>query len=266
VIRFPHPLITTTLHLFIALFLLLVSTIAIKLLRLFIRSSSGHRLLSSGSSSQAKESIFKQVSSIKNEEITREEQSIFSLTPLALSSALAAVLASLIETQAIKITEAPFWAVARLLPLLITLSISFVFPISLLPTSLQSLPISQKLMVVGLFAILVGGEGKSIHAGGESWKLGIMYAMSVSGWIIAAKAGIEETKSSKQYVDLPRIIRDSLLKFLNRLIDNPRPYCGTLFYPLSFSWYRYSCQVKLSPPIHQAISLSSQKLDFGYKR
>lgn len=58
----------------------------------------------------------------------------------------------------------------------------------------------QKGFGIVLFAILIGGPGKSLNASSEGWFSGMTYAASVTAWIIAVKAGVDEALLEKRYV------------------------------------------------------------------
>ena len=88
--RFPHPLLTTTLHAFLSLALLALLSLLLPLLprsRLLSRAPPAPRRISAAA-----------------------------LTPSTLSAALCATLAALSESHAHRLVEPPFWTLVRLAP------------------------------------------------------------------------------------------------------------------------------------------------------
>jgi hypothetical protein len=175
--RFPHPLLTTTLHLIISLLTLLAlalfSRLALRLL------AANRRLLSTPR--QTSPSPRSLLVSLASHLPTTSTALTSSLTSFSLSSTLLAILASLIELRASRITEAPFWTLTRLLPLLLLV---------LLPIpEIQEGPRGTALLV---WVVLMSGPAAGWGASKEGMLCGGAYAVCLAGWVLAAKAGMRE--------------------------------------------------------------------------
>ncbi|ORY89397.1 hypothetical protein BCR35DRAFT_300565 [Leucosporidium creatinivorum] len=186
--RFPHPLLTTVLHLSISLLALVgLSLLAQALLPLL---PSSRRLLStprpSSTSSTSLSSLTPRALLLSLASNLPTRRSLLnSLTPYTLSSSLLTILLSLIELRATRITESPFWTLARLLPL----------PLVLLVSSAQG---RGRGMIV--WAVLVAGPAVGWKASAEGMLCGVSYAACLAGWVLAARKGFEEGEKEEEHV------------------------------------------------------------------
>lgn len=191
--RFPHPLLTTTLHLAISLSTLLALALAAKIA---LRSSFSRRQLSTKSTSAPTSSplltdVLTALSShLPSRSITTRHLAE-SLTPFILSSSLAAVLASLVELRAARIAEPPFWTLARLLPLVITAAAGAFSPTDT-PGALEDVNAPNVVVGVLVWLVLMAGPAVGWRASGEGWVCGVVYAVAVVGWVLSVKGGMKE--------------------------------------------------------------------------
>lgn len=185
--RFPHPLLTTVLHLSISIVALLgLSLVAQALLPLL---PSSRRLLSTPkpsstpSNSPAPLTPRALLLALASNLLSRRAL-LNSLTPYTLSAALLTILASLIELRAARITETPFWTLSRLLPL----------PLVLLVSSAQGR--GRSMLVWG---VLVAGPAVGWKANAESMLCGTSYAVCLAGWVLAVRKGFEEGEMEQEH-------------------------------------------------------------------
>lgn len=109
------------------------------------------------------------------------------ITPLALSTSLMTVLASLVEMRAGKITEMTFWNTARILPLLFTLLLSLLTSSSAEGVKSESL---QKILAFFIFFIFLGGPTTGLEASGQGWLAGLAYSSLMTGWMTLLQSGM----------------------------------------------------------------------------
>lgn len=189
--RFPHPLLTTTLHLLISLATVLLASLGanygLKLLaprRLndapskspFLRSiTAGFELLAGQAN--------------RSESISVRRQIRLRITPLSLSCALASVLAALVEMSATKITETTFWSTARLLPLLLIVTLSATTYI--IPSS-TTRDAGQGILAMLLFIVFLAGPSTGVQASSQGWLAGVGYAGAVASWVVCIQVDKRE--------------------------------------------------------------------------
>lgn len=173
--RFPHPLITTTLH------LILSST------TLFILSFTANILLHSNLNLHLLTPLLRYYAIHSP---SPSSSLLSSLTPFTLSSSLCAILASLAELRALKISDPRFWNLAKLLPLLVVFLVN----------ATRGHFVLQGLLV---WLILVAGKGVSWNASREAWLCAGVSSVAVSGWVWSVKAGWKESEEdSNKYAFL----------------------------------------------------------------
>ena len=188
---FPHPLLTTTLHLLISLATVLLASLGanygLKLLaprRLndapskspFLRSiTAGFELLAGQAN--------------RSESISVRRQIRLRITPLSLSCALASVLAALVEMSATKITETTFWSTARLLPLLLIVTLSATTYI--IPSS-TTRDAGQGILAMLLFIVFLAGPSTGVQASSQGWLAGVGYAGAVASWVVCIQVDKRE--------------------------------------------------------------------------
>lgn len=185
--RFPHPLLTTVLHLNISLVALLgLSLLAQALLPLL---PSSRRLLSTprpNATSTNPSPITPRALLLSLASNAPSRRFLLdSLTPYTLSASLLTVLASLIELRAARITEIPFWTLTRLLP----------FPIVLLFSSAHG-----RARTMLAWGVLVAGPAVGWKASAEGMPCGASYAVCLAGWVLAARKGFEEGEKEEEHV------------------------------------------------------------------
>lgn len=190
--RFPHPLLTTTLHLAISLSTLIALAFAASAV---LRLSTARRQLSSGpnapvAASTTLQNVLAALASHRPSARTLSSQHLAAaLTPYILSASMAAVLASLVESRAARITEPPFWTLARLLPLAIT-AVAAALPTA--PHVLDDVTSTTVAIATCVWFVLVAGPAVAWGASAEGWMCGLVYAFCVVGWVLSIKGGLKD--------------------------------------------------------------------------
>ncbi|BGP32157.1 hypothetical protein JCM10296v2_003937 [Rhodotorula toruloides] len=190
--RFPHPLVSTQLHLLLSLAILIVVCLAARLLE---RIRGGRRVLTGAAAPPHSSSPARTLASLASLASLLPPPPIAStlwahLTPYTITAALCSTLAALLDIRAHRTLDPSFWSFARLLPIPITAFITLVSPSRLLPSSFSSVRSAVPVLVVA--ATLLGGEGVSTEGGRGAWACAIGWALGVTGWVVAVQAGMEQ--------------------------------------------------------------------------
>ncbi|GAA5953954.1 hypothetical protein JCM21900_003064 [Sporobolomyces salmonicolor] len=193
--RLPYPLLTTELHLLLALAVLTA-------VQFIARTLDGgpikRRLLTSASSKSsvdaptptAPRSDDPPTASLRSSPLRPVAALADILSPFTLFAALAATLSSLFEIHARRIADPSFWAFARLLPLVLLAILPVILPSDVTPPFLAR----SRNKAAGLvcWAVLVGGRGISAAANGERWFCGVGWATGVLAWVGAVQTGFTD--------------------------------------------------------------------------
>ncbi|KAI5481882.1 60S ribosomal protein l35 [Pseudohyphozyma bogoriensis] len=191
---FPHPLLTTTLHLAISLVTLLALSFLSRALLTALAARAPRQLTSRSTPNYRRGSLHDALSKLASHApISRLTSTAISdaLTPFVLSSSLAAVLASLVEMRAAKVAEPPFWTLARLLPLVFTFVASFLPDVA---PVLEELGEARRGVAILVWLVLMAGPAVGWGTASEGWFCAVVYAVAVMGWVLAVKAGMMESE------------------------------------------------------------------------
>ncbi|GAA6047577.1 hypothetical protein NBRC10513_004059 [Rhodotorula toruloides] len=202
--RFPHPLVSTQLHLLLSLAILIIVCLAARILE---RIGGGRRALTGTAAHPHSSSPTRTLASLASLLPPPPIASTLwaHLTPYTLTAALCSTLAALLDIRAHRTLDPSFWSFARLLPILITAFISLVSPSRLLPSSLTSAGKAMPGILVA--ATLLGGEGVSAEGGRGAWPCAIGWALAVTGWVAAVQTGMEQAEEGE--ADTRRAADDS---------------------------------------------------------
>ncbi|KAL8279207.1 hypothetical protein RQP46_008463 [Phenoliferia psychrophenolica] len=185
--RFPHPLLTTTLHLAISLSTLIALAFAASA---FLDLASSRRQLSSRPIASPLHSALAALAALRpSARALSTERLAAALTPYILSASIAAVLASLVESRAARITEPSFWTLARLVPLAMT-TLAAATPHA--PRVLDDVAPTTVAIAACVWCVLMAGPAVAWGASSEGWMCGLVYAVCVFGWVLSVKAGMQE--------------------------------------------------------------------------
>ncbi|GAA5824713.1 hypothetical protein JCM3770_003078 [Rhodotorula araucariae] len=188
--RFPHPLVSTQLHLLISLACVAALTLGA---RIVIRTRGRRRALTG--ETDARSRILDSLASLLPSGPLR---AIFhpALSPFALSAALFSTLASLLETRAHRIADPSFFAFARLLPLVLCAVLALILPQRLVPAPLENA--EDRVAYLLLWLVFVAGAGVSAQAGRGGWPVALGWAAGATGWVLALQAGVAESRRDER--------------------------------------------------------------------
>lgn len=172
-------MLTTELHLAISLVALVTLSMFASAVLSILLLQPPKRLLSTPKtppSSTTSSSPFLQLLASLASHAPSRRSPILPLSSHSLAAALLATLTSLLEMHAARITEAPFWQLARLLPLPLVVSLA---------------EGGSKVSAMILWGVLMAGPSVGVGAGTEGCMVGAVWAVSVAGWVMSARKGFE---------------------------------------------------------------------------
>ncbi|GAA5858191.1 hypothetical protein JCM1840_001079 [Sporobolomyces johnsonii] len=199
--RLPYPLLTTELHLLLAL-------AALTAVQSVARTLQGRpitrRLLTTVSSksstdapaSTAPPSDDTSSASFLSSQLRPLAALADTLSPFTLFAALASTLSSLFEIHARRIADPSFWAFARLLPLFLLAVLPAILPVDVAPPFLAQS--QNKAAGLVCWVVLAGGRGIAAVANGEGWFCGVGWAAGVLAWVGAVQTGFIDASSGSK--------------------------------------------------------------------
>ncbi|BGP08156.1 hypothetical protein JCM10049v2_004002 [Rhodotorula toruloides] len=192
--RFPHPLVSTQLHLLLSLVVLTVICLAARLLE---RLGGGRRALTGGAAHVHSSSSARLLASLASLLLAPPIASTLwtHLTSYTITAALCSTLAALLDIRAHRTLNPSFWSFARLLPILITAFVTLVSPARLLPSPLTNARTAVPGLIVA--ATLAGGAGVSTEGGRGGWPCAVGWAIAVTGWVLAVQTGTEQAEEGE---------------------------------------------------------------------
>ncbi|KAM0752869.1 hypothetical protein T439DRAFT_311538 [Meredithblackwellia eburnea MCA 4105] len=189
--RFPHPILTTAVHLVISIVTLLAVSLVAKSILSASVASSKRKLTSPNPGST---SILQRIISLLASHTPTRQHLAPShfLSPSFLAASIAAVLASLVQTHASRVTEPQFWSLVKLLPLGITI-FTFIIPHAH-PLALEDATSSHASVAAAVWLILLAGPDITWTATKEAWVCAVLHSVCVVGWVLSLKSAMKESE------------------------------------------------------------------------
>lgn len=187
--RFPHTLLTTALHLALALASLMLVSVAAQLTLKSSRLHSTRARLLTPNAAAISPFQFTSLGAFLAF-LAAARPSHAQLSPLALTATLAAVAAALLEARGTKVANPAFWAAARLLPLVLAAGMG---ALGVGPRA-GGRGATRWTWAAGLAGLLVTGPGLEWTGSGEGYVCAAGYAMGALGWVWAVRAAQADTE------------------------------------------------------------------------